>query len=461
MTYLPVLKGMSPQALPRLLLSLAAFSLQPLLAQTPATPVAAPIGTPTAPATTWAIAVRAQRPDAIYHRGELVNFDVKVTDSGVAVADGLVDWSVVKDGLPTDQKGRVKLVDGAAVVSGQLAEPGFIQVKVNYRANEKAAVVPVTGLGGAAIDPTEIQASLPVPDDFDAFWTGMKQQLAQVPVTPVLTTVHSPAKDVEVFDVQAPALGLPISGYMGRPVGAKAKSLPIILTVHGAGVSDSSLGGTASWASKGFLAMDMNAHGLPNGKPKEFYADLKAGAMKDYRYEHRDSRENAYFTGMMLRLVRAIDVLTAQPEWDGKHVIVFGSSQGGYQAIVAAGLDPRVTFFAAGVPAGCDHSGMLANRIAGWPKIAPIDADGRPDMKVLTAFRYLDTMNFATRTKAEGCFLTVGFIDSTCPPTSIYATYNQLRIPKQIYNDIPSGHNFSSEGRQAMSDAVLKYVGKK
>ena len=207
--------------------------------------------------------------------------------------------------------------------------------------------------------------------------------------------------------------------------------------------------------------MDMNAHGLPNGKPKEFYADLKAGAMKDYRYEHRDSRENAYFTGMMLRLVRAIDVLTAQPEWDGKHVIVFGSSQGGYQAIVAAGLDPRVTFFAAGVPAGCDHSGMLANRIAGWPKIAPIDADGKPDMKVLTAFRYLDAMNFATRTKAEGCYLTVGFIDSTCPPTSVYATYNQLRISKQIYNDIPSGHNFSLEGRQAMSDAVLKYVGKK
>ena len=459
MTYLPVLKGMSPQALSRLLLSLAAFSLQPLLAQTPAAPAATPIAAPaTAPATTWVIAVRAQRPDAIYHRGEKVNFDVKVTDSGVAVADGLVDWTVVKDGLPTDQKGRVKLVDGAAIVSGQLAEPGFIQVKVNYRANEKTAVVPVTGLGGAAIDPTEIQASLPVPDDFDAFWAGMKQQLAKVPVAPVLTAVKSPSKEVEVFDLQAPALGLPISGYMGRPVGAKAKSLPIILTVHGAGVSDSSLGGSASWAGKGFLAMDMNAHGLPNGKPKEFYADLKTGAMKDYRYEHRDSREDAYFTGMMLR---AIDVLTAQPEWDGKHVIVFGSSQGGYQALVAAGLDPRVTFFAAGVPAGCDHSGMLVNRIAGWPKVVPNGADGKPDMKVLTAFRYLDAMNFATRTKAEGCYLTVGFIDSTCPPTSVYATYNQLSIPKEIYNDVPSGHSFSLEGRQAMADAVLKYVGKK
>jgi cephalosporin-C deacetylase len=46
--------------------------------------------------------------------------------------------------------------------------------------------------------------------------------------------------------------------------------------------------------------------------------------------------------------IRAIDVLTEQPEWDGRTVAVFGISQGGFQAIAAAGLDPRVTFFAAG-----------------------------------------------------------------------------------------------------------------
>ena len=31
-------------------------------------------------------------------------------------------------------------------------------------------------------------------------------------------------------------------------------------------------------------------------------------------------------------MVRAIDVLTAQPEWDGRTVVVYGSSQGGAQA---------------------------------------------------------------------------------------------------------------------------------
>jgi cephalosporin-C deacetylase-like acetyl esterase len=433
----------------RLLPLVAALLLQPLFAQT---------AKPVAPETPIKIAARAERPDATYRQGEKVVFNLTVTDKGKP-AVGIVEWSILKDGLATDQKGVSELVEGKAVATGSLNEPGFIQVRAVYRANAKAKVAPVAALGGAGIDPTEIKRSLPVPDDFDAFWSGMKQKLAAVPVAPKLVSVPSPIKDVESFDVTAPALGLQISGYMAKPIGAKPKSLPIILTVHGAGVSNSSLGGSASWASKGFIAMDMNAHGLPNGLPAKHYADLKVGAMKDYRYENKNDREKAYFTGMMLRLVRAIDVLTAQPEWDGKHVIVFGSSQGGYQAIAAAGLDARVTYFAAGVPAGCDHSGMLVNRIAGWPKIVPV-VDGKPDMSVLETYRYIDCMNFATRTKAAGCFFTVGFIDSTCPPTSVYSAYNQLTIPKEIYNDIPSGHSHSQAARDGMVKAVMKYVGK-
>ena len=404
------------------------------------------------------ITARAERKDATYRQGEKVTFNLAVTDAGKPAA-GLVEWSIVKDGLPTDQKGVSELVDGKAVATGSLNEPGFIQVRAVYRPSAKAKVAPVTGLGGADIDPTQIKRSLPVPEDFDAFWDGMKKRLADVPVAPSVRPVKAPLPDVESFDVTAPALGPQISAYMAKPVGAKPKSLPVILTVHGAGVSDSSLGGSANWAARGFLAMDMNAHGLPNGKPKQFYADLKVGVMKDYRYEHKSDREKAYFTGMMLRLVRAIDVLTAQPEWDGKHVVVSGASQGGYQAIAAAGIDSRVTFFAAGVPAGCDHSGMLVNRIAGWPKIVPV-VDGKPDMAVLEAYRYLDCMNFATRTKAKGAYFTVGFIDTTCPPTSIYAAYNQLNIPKQIYDDIPSGHSHSAAARDGMTQAVLRHVGK-
>jgi len=102
---------------------------------------------------------------------------------------------------------------------------------------------------------------------------------------------------------------------------------------------------------------------------------------------------------------------------------------------------------------------MLVNRIAGWPKIVPVE-EGKPDRAVIEAARYVDCMNFATRTKAAGAYFTVGFIDNVCPPTSVYAAYNQLSIPKEIYDDIPSGHAHSQAARDGMTKAVLKHVGK-
>jgi cephalosporin-C deacetylase-like acetyl esterase len=299
-----------------------------------------------------------------------------------------------------------------------------------------------------------------VPDDFDAFWSEQKMRLAAVPMNPRLTPVAAKAvTNVECFDVQLDCVGpAPVSGYYARPKGAKKKSLPIILLVQGAGVHSSGLANAATWCAKGLLAMDINAHGILNGKPEQFYKDLEQGALKDYPRAGRDSRETCYFLGMFLRAIRAIDFLTAQPEWDGKTVIVYGSSQGGFQAFAAAGLDERVTYIAAGVPAGCDHTGAKANRISGWPKLVPIGADGKPDEKVLQAARYFDNVNFAARTKAKGAFVTVGFIDLTCPATSVYAAYNSLPIPKQIYNDIPSGHANSPAATTARNQAVFDYL---
>ena len=402
----------------------------------------------------YSLAVTTDRHDAIYRQGETVTFTLKLIHDKQPVDGAEVQWTISKDGVPPTRTGRAKLNHGFATVTGQLNEPGFLQCRAVFRTPDKQSV---NGIGGAAVDPLQIKPSLPVPDDFDAFWAAQEKRLAKVPVNPRLTPVKSPQQDVECFDLQADSVGAPVSGYYARPTGAKLKSLPIMLTVHGAGVRSSSLGGPANWAKQGFLALDINAHGIPNGKPAQYYTDLANGALRDYRWSGRESRETAYFLGMFLRLVRAIDFLTAQPEWDGRTLIVHGSSQGGAQSLVAAGLDPRVTFFAAGVPAMCDHTGVVVGRVNGWPKIVPNGPDGRPDPKVLQVARYYDAMNFATRTHAAG-IVTVGFIDTTCPPSSVYAAYNALPGQKEIFNDPPSPHAVTRQAREAQNRAIQAHV---
>ena len=403
-------------------------------------------------ASEYQLTVVTDRPDAVYARGDQVTFQIRLAHRGQPVDGAEVAWTTSKDGVAPKHAGRVKLAGGTGVVSATLAEPGFLRCEVTFTPPQGAKVL---ALGGAAVAPREIAPSMPVPADFDAFWAEQKRRLAALPMHPRLTPVKATKAEVAAFDLQTDALGAPVSGYFARPAQAQPKSLPVILTVHGAGVRSSTLSVACDWATRGFLALDLNAHGLPNGRPTAFYNELANGALKDYRARGRESRDTVYFREMFLRLVRAIDFLTAQPEWDGRTVVVQGSSQGGFQAIVAAGLDPRVSFFAAGVPAGCDHTGFKVGRINGWPKF--VATGETPAAAVVEAVRYYDTVNFATRAKAPAIF-TVGFIDSTCPPSSVYAAFNAVPTRKEIFHDIAAGHTNTPAATAAVRAAILRHV---
>ncbi len=401
------------------------------------------------------LTVVTDRPEALYRVGDTARFLVSLKQGKEAVTGVEVTYVLDKDGMPPSKTGRVKLEEGTGTIEGTLGEPGFLKCRVIYTGKDKKQV---TAMAGAGFDPLQLKPSLPVPEDFDAFWAAQKARLAAVPMQPTLTPVKSPVEGVECFDVQIPCVPpRPVSGYFARPVGAKPKSLPAILSVHGAGVRDSSLGGAASAAQQyKALGMDINAHGIANGQPKAFYEGLKDGELKDYRSLGREDRQKCYFLGMFLRLVRAMEFLRSQPEWDGKVLIVRGSSQGGGQSIAAAGLDPQVTFISAGVPAICDHSGKAIGRINGWPKLVP-DQDGKPDPTVLQVARYFDCMNFATRSKAQAIF-SVGFIDNTCPPSSVYSTYNNWPGKKQIVNEPLMGHAQSKKLQEATAAAIAEHI---
>lgn len=397
------------------------------------------------------LTVVSDRPGAIYRKGETAGFRISVNEKGRPVEDRLAIWVILKNGLAPVASGTIPLQNGEATVSAKLDEPGFLLCQVRLSGEEKP------GLGGVAFDPLEIQPSAETPPDFDLFWQEQLTRLQKVPKKFHLTPVPSPQADLATFDLLADCVDAPVSGYFARPADAEKGRLPAILLLHGAGVGSGRLETAANWARKGFLALDINAHGLPNGKPDAFYNDLAAGDLKDYPMRGREKGETVYFRGMFLRVVRALDFLTSQPEWDGRTLVVFGSSQGAAQALAGAALDDRVSFAVAGVPAMCDHTGPLAGRDSGWPKFFLSHAP--PDPAVQKAVSYFDMVSFASRIKVP-VFFTVGFLDQTCPPATVYAAYNQLGGEKSIFNDIVTGHTNSPDAKRLMRDAVLDHVAK-
>lgn len=411
----------------------------------------------------YELKVVTDRLDAVYDTGQEAQFLISVTRGEQAVTRG--DVSYVVDDFITEYppandypSGDLKLDEnGACVVKVSAEQPLFLRCRVTYQPPQGKKVATVAAAG---FSPDQIVPSLPVPEDFDQFWADQKRQLAEVPLDPELSPVEQGNTEIDCFDVQVPCLGgAPVSGYLGLPKDAQPKSLPAILWVHGAGVRSSSLSNAVKGAQADMLSMDINAHGIPNGKPAEFYRDLTVGRLKSYRNAGRESRETVYFRGMFLRLVRAIDFLTSRPEWDGRIVAVIGHSQGGGQALVAGGIDDRVTMIATGVPAICDHTGRAAGRINGWPKLVPTAADGVPDPAILEASRYVDAVNFASRCRADA-IMSVGFIDPVCPPSSCYAAYNALLGSKQIINEPLMSHAAPAHIHDAFFKRVQEHVGR-
>jgi cephalosporin-C deacetylase-like acetyl esterase len=132
---------------------------------------------------------------------------------------------------------------------------------------------------------------------------------------------------------------------------------------------------------------------------------------------------------------------------------------GGGQSFVTAYLCPKVTAFAANVSAFCDHAGPLAGRAAGWPQWVQFP-DGKPNEKQLEASRYYDCANFALTVHAKA-LVSAGFIDTTCPPSSVYAAFNALAGEKRFFNMPKSGHAVPDDWSQARTQFLVSELGVK
>ena len=65
-------------------------------------------------------------------------------------------------------------------------------------------------------------------------------------------------------------------------------------------------------------------------------------------------------------------------------------------------------------------------------------------------------VNFARQLKVPGIY-TMGFNDETCPPTSMYAAYNVITAPKELFVVPETGHwAFPEQGEKLNGWIVSK-----
>ena len=297
---------------------------------------------------------------------------------------------------------------------------------------------------GYVVAPEGFRAGYEEPADLMPYWDNLKKQLKALPMQVKTVPLEVPQQYQGKYicqDVEINCLGpAPVRAYMAKPAGAKKKSLPIIILCRAAGVSGNwcrcSVGECVGNAAlgNGALSLDINAHGMLNGQSDDYYRMLEGGLLRNY-YEHNAAdRETYYFRGMYLRLLRAIEYMTRQPEWDGRRILVIGESQGGGQAVAAAGLDPRVSCVVLNVPAMQDLGGARKGRRSGWPQ--PIENHPNLSAAQLDAtLPYFDGALLIRHSQAE-IYCEMGLIDTTCPPSAVWSSLNNAPGKKTV-NCVP------------------------
>ncbi len=420
-----------------LLFLLLAGLMRPLFAQ-PApgaapTPASAPAPAPVV------VEVTCDRADWLYAPGDRVTFTLAVKADNAPAAGIQVSYTVGPEMMPAERKTITLDAAGRATIEGgTMTTPGFIRCITTV---ERAGRT-FRGLATAGFSPEKIKPTQTEPADFDTFWTKTKEQLAALPIDAILTPLPNESDDkIEVFQVNlqnigtAPARTSRFYGILCVPRGPGP--FPAIMFSPGAGIRRYS--GEKTWAGRGFITLQVGVHGVPVNLPEEVYSSLN-GALTGYSSINLDHRDRYYFRRVFMGCLRANDYLRSHPKWDGKNLIAFGGSQGGFLSIVTAALDPKVTALVAAYPAYCDVTGYTQGRAGGWPGmrfLASADEPARDTKLANTA--YFDAVNFARRVKVPGHF-GWGYNDETCPPTSMFSAYNVVSAPKSLSIFKEMGH---------------------
>jgi cephalosporin-C deacetylase len=394
-----------------------------------AAPVATAIGQSTG------LSLTPFNPSGSYDVGERAGWTVSMPAAERADAPTYV-YTVKKNNFEPIASGELDLSAYPAEIAVTLHEPAMLYVLVAPKAGDETQ----TAVAGAAIAPTKLEPVVPRPADFDEFWQRKISELNRVPPNPVLTPRDSHRTGVDYGTIRMDHVnGGHIHGQYAKPAGDG--QFPAMLILQWASPPyPLQKEWVTEHAANGWLALNIEPHDVLPTEPQPYYDNLP-DELKRYEQIGADDRDTSYFLRMYLAAYRAVDYLASHPKWNGKTLLVMGTSMGGQQSLCVAGLHPKITHLIVNVPAGCDLNAPLHGRQAGYPFFPDDNA------KVMETARYFDAVNFAPNIKARS-LVAMGFVDAVCPPAGIWTAFNQIPAPKEAVPMIDSPHNHQATPEQ-------------
>ena len=379
--------------------------------------------------------------DWLYKTGEKAKVEVGFYRYGMP-QDVEVNYEIGPDMMPATSTGKVTLKNGRAVINmGTLKAPGFLDLRLKavldgHRYEHHVKV---------GFSPEQLKPYTKNPADFDTFWQKAIEKARKEVKVERLEVSRKKVEEyctdkTDMYLVKLKTdqhhsiyayLSMPKQSLLPPPSSLLPQKYPVVLCPPGAGVKTiKEPMRNLYYAKNGFIRLEMEIHGLNPEMTAEQFKEISSAFDYENGYlcNGLDDKDNYYMKHVYVACVRALDYLCSLPEWDGTNVFVQGGSQGGALSLITAGLDPRVKASVANHPALSDMAGYLAGRAGGYPHFNRQHNMLTP-AKVET-LAYYDVVNFARRITCP-VYLTWGYNDNVCPPTTSYIVWNLITAPKE------------------------------
>lgn len=286
------------------------------------------------------------------------------------------------------------------------------------------------------------------PDDFDAFWQQTLADTRQYPLEATYSRVDYSLRLLDSYDVSFRGYGGQlVKGWLLLPREFRAP-LPCVVEYIGYGGGRGVPLDWLHWANLGYAHFIMDTRGQgsawrvgntpdyeENGFNPQYPGFMTRGILSPDTY---------YYRRVFADAVRAVEAAQAHEAVDAARIIVRGSSQGGGITLAVAGLLDGLKAVMPDVPFLCHYrratqltDDMPYGEIARYLKIHRDRVEA-----VFRTLSYFDGVNFAARAQAAALF-SVGLMDTTCPPSTVFAAYNAYSGDKEIavyeYNNHEGG----------------------
>jgi cephalosporin-C deacetylase len=304
----------------------------------------------------------------------------------------------------------------------------------------------------------EYQGRNPRPDDFDAYWDRALAELDAQRDAVEMEPHALNAAFAECFHLYFRGVGgARVHAKYLRPRNAPEPH-PAVLCFHGYSGSSGDWSDYLKWVGQGYSVAALDCRG--QGGLSEDVGGVRGNTLRGHIIRGLDDApDKLYYRSVFLDTAQLARIVMNFAEVDAARVGATGGSQGGGLTLACAALCPEIRRAAPTFPFLCDYQRVWEMDLAtgAYEELRTFFRNFDPrherEQDVFTRLGYIDCQHLAPRIRAE-VLMSVGLMDTICPPSTQFAAYNKITAPKNtvIYPD------FGHEGLPGNSDTVFDFL---